>query len=149
MNYFVISGCGEVNKAAINHYKRLIQLLKENYIEPIAVLYDRDLPQALEDQGGFLSDQFPKWFTEYANVAFECFGDSVSYWITFSDPVTQCYDGYGDGTFPPGVNDNPGVNEYICGHNLLKAHAGVYHMYDDIYRQIQKGENCLKILLEI
>ncbi|CAH1102475.1 unnamed protein product [Psylliodes chrysocephalus] len=139
------NGCGEVNKAAIKHYQRQIKLLRENQIEPIVVLYNGDLPQALEDQGGFLSDQFPKWFTEYANVAFECFGGSVQYWITFQDPFAQCYEGYGEGTLPPGIGDNPGVNEYICGHNLLKAHADVYHLYDDSYRHIQKGKLSMAI----
>ncbi|CAH1102471.1 unnamed protein product [Psylliodes chrysocephalus] len=139
-------GCGEVNKAAVRHYQRLLYLLKENRIEPIVNLYNGVLPQALEDQGGFLSDDFVSWYTEYAKIAFECFGSSVKYWVTFSDPTTQCHEGYGVGTFPPGISNNPGINEYICGHNTLKAHASVYHLYDDSYRQIQKGKISIKLL---
>lgn len=103
-------------------------------------LFNGDLPQALEDKGGLLCDQFPLWYVEYVRVAFEIFGPSVKYWLTFNGPAEICNLGYGDGTFAPGVNDNPGVNDYICGHNVLKAHAEAYHLYDDVYRATQKGK---------
>ncbi|XP_057650915.1 myrosinase 1-like [Diorhabda carinulata] len=142
----MFDGCGAINQARIDQYKRLIKLMKLNQIEPIVTLYDGDLPQALQDQGGFLSPSFKDWFTNYANVLFECLGDDVKYWITFNDPTRICKDGYGDGTFAPGIRDGPGNNEYICGHNLLLAHASVYHLYDDYYRNSQKGK--ISIALE-
>ncbi|CAG9835810.1 unnamed protein product [Diabrotica balteata] len=136
----IYDGCGEVNPYGIEHYRTLIKLLKLNQIEPIVVLYYGDLPQSLEDQGGFLCSSFVEWYTEYARVCFEHFGDDVKYWITFHKPTTICKDGYGLGTFAPGINDGPGNYEYICGHNLLKAHAAAYHLYDDYYRSCQNGK---------
>uniref|UniRef100_A0A6P7GYQ3 Myrosinase 1-like n=1 Tax=Diabrotica virgifera virgifera TaxID=50390 RepID=A0A6P7GYQ3_DIAVI len=136
----IYDGCGEVNPYGIEHYRTLIKLLKLNHIEPIVVLYNGDLPQALQDQGGFLCPSFVEWYTEYARVCFECFGDDVKYWITFHKPTVVCKDGYGQGTYPPGINDGPGNYEYICGHNLLKAHAAAYHLYDDYYRPCQNGK---------
>ncbi|XP_072386526.1 uncharacterized protein [Diabrotica undecimpunctata] len=136
----IYDGCGDVNPYGIEHYRTLIKLLKLNHIEPIVVLYYGDLPQSLEDQGGFLCSSFVEWYTEYARVCFEYFGDDVKYWITFHKPTTICKDGYGLGTFAPGINDGPGNYEYICGHNLLKAHAAAYHLYDDYYRPCQNGK---------
>ncbi|CAG9856929.1 unnamed protein product [Phyllotreta striolata] len=149
VNHFVFSiswgriipaGEGDINMLGINHYKKLIKKLRRKQIEPIVFLYVGDLPQALEDRGGFLSDEFPIWFREYARVAFQHFGDDVEYWLTFNNPTSQCSEGYGDGTYPPGVTSNPGVNEYICGHNLLKAHANAYHLYEDIFKPTQQGK---------
>ncbi|CAH1108514.1 unnamed protein product [Psylliodes chrysocephalus] len=134
------SGCGEVNKAGVRYYERLLKLLKDNQIEPIVTIYDGDLPQCLQAMGGFLSEDFTLWYEEYAKTVFELFGHYVKYWITFNNPTLICNGGYGDGIYAPGISDNTGVNDYLCGHILLKAHARVYHLYDDCYRDIQKGK---------
>ncbi|CAG9856928.1 unnamed protein product [Phyllotreta striolata] len=139
------NGTGDINREGIKHYQKLLKLLNKKHIEPIVCLYNSDLPQALEDQGGFLNDNFPLWFLEYANVAFDNFGPNVKYWLTFSSPTEICSLGYGEGSIAPGVSNGPGVNDYICGHNLLKAHAEAYHLYDEVYRSSQDGKIAIDI----
>ncbi|PIK55222.1 hypothetical protein BSL78_07952 [Apostichopus japonicus] len=74
----------------LRYYNALINELLDNGINPQVTLYHWDLPQALEDEGGFLSDDFPEWFNDYANYCFEQFGDRVKFWITFNEPLEHC-----------------------------------------------------------
>ena len=63
----------------------------------------------------------------------------VKYWITINEPWIVASQGYGYGSKAPGVVDPDGTYMYRVGHNVLKAHAAVYHLYDDEYRQQQNG----------
>ncbi|XP_057652520.1 myrosinase 1-like [Diorhabda carinulata] len=127
-----------INQKGIAYYKNLIAKLKANNIEPLVTLYHWDLPQTLQDYGGFHNDSFNQWFADYARVCFENFGKDIKYWITFNEPKYACT-GYGTATFAPGVN-MPGVGEYKCMHNLLKAHAAAYHVYQDEFKTDQNGK---------
>ncbi|VEN50231.1 unnamed protein product [Callosobruchus maculatus] len=128
----------KINKAGVRYYKNLIKELKDNGIEPMVTLYHWDLPQPLQDVGGFLSNNFVDWFGDYAEICFEIFGDDVSNWITFNEPVMTCQIGHGVGSFAPRVK-SPGIGEYICGKNLVLAHARAWHIYDTKFRSRQKG----------
>lgn len=101
-------------------------------------LFHWDTPQPLEDLGGFANDLIVKWYTDYAKLCFELFGDSVKYWLTFNEPKQICNEGYGTGTKAP-AKLSGGLGEYICAHNLLKAHAKAWHIYNSTYRSAQKG----------
>ncbi|VEN50232.1 unnamed protein product [Callosobruchus maculatus] len=102
----------KVNKAGVQYYKNLIKELKDNGIEPLVTLYHWDLPQPLQELGGFLN----------SNIV-DC------NWFTFNEPVMICEIGYGYGYSAPLIK-SPGIGEYICGKNLLLAHARAWHIYN-------------------
>ena len=131
----------QINPDGIRYYNELIDELLANGITPFVTMYHWDLPQALEDNGGFLSDNFPDWFDGYANVLYENFGDRVKDWITFNEPIQICEAGYSGTGKAPALNMQ-GVGGYICAHNLLKAHARAYRLYDAQYRASQGGKTC-------
>jgi lactase-phlorizin hydrolase len=117
----------------------LINELILHVITPVVTLYHWDLPQPLEDIGVCLNEEVASHFLDFATLAFEKFGDRVQTWITFNEPWVVCWQGYGNAGKAPGNVENPGVNPYLCGHNLLKAHALTYTTYDWTYRKTQGG----------
>ncbi|KAJ3649784.1 hypothetical protein Zmor_021507 [Zophobas morio] len=129
----------EVNQAGVDYYKNLISALKSNGIEPFVTLFHWDLPQALEDQGGWPNtDLLVEKFADYARLAFSLFGDDVKNWMTFNEAKQTCQLGYGYGVFAPGVNSD-GIDSYKCAHTVLKSHARAYHIYDEEFRPTQNG----------
>ena len=88
------NGTGEVNPAGIKFYNDLIDELIANGIEPMLTLFHWDYPQALEDRGGWLNPDSPKWFAEYARVIAENFGDRVKLFATFNEPQVFMGSGY-------------------------------------------------------
>jgi beta-glucosidase/6-phospho-beta-glucosidase/beta-galactosidase len=128
-----------INPKGIDYYNRLIDSLLENKIHPVVTLYHWDLPQSIQDIGGFLNPNIVRYFKYYANILFEKFGDRVTKWITFNEPYKFCIEGYGIGTLAPGVKLS-GIGDYLCGHHVLQAHAAVYHLYKTKYYSSQKGE---------
>lgn len=127
-----------VNPKGIDYYNRLINALLAEGIEPVVTLFHWDLPQYLQLMGGWTNPMIIKRFTEYARIAFDNFGDRVKTWSTFNEPYSICTYGYGEDTLAPALSSS-GLGEYQCAHNLLKAHAKVYHLYNDIFRPVQKG----------
>uniref|UniRef100_A0A3P9J4L6 beta-glucosidase n=1 Tax=Oryzias latipes TaxID=8090 RepID=A0A3P9J4L6_ORYLA len=127
-----------LNQKGVDYYNRLINGLVARGITPMVTLYYWDLPQALQDIGGWESVQMINLFNDYCDFCFATFGDRVKFWITFNQPHTIAWAGYGTGAMPPNVN-NPGSAPYEVAHNLIKAHATAYHTYDDKYRASQGG----------
>jgi len=115
-------GTGTVNEAGVQYYKNLIAALEARGITPAVTLYHWDLPQALEDQGGWLNADIAMWFEEYARVCFTEFGDKIKFWITLNEPWVQSLHGYGDGSKAPGIL-GVGDKAYIAAHNQIRAHA--------------------------
>ncbi|XP_030643500.1 lactase-phlorizin hydrolase-like [Chanos chanos] len=128
-----------LNQAGIDFYNRLVDELLAANIQPQVTLYHWDLPQALQDVGGWENDTIIDRFTEYANVMFNYFGDKVKFWITFNEPYIVANLGYNYGDFAPGVKDPTGTIVYKVAHNILKAHAEAWHLYNDNYRAKQGG----------
>lgn len=106
----------------------------------MVTLYHWDLPRSIQTMGGWVNEAIADYFEDYARVAFDNFGDRVQFWITVNDPVNICFEGYGEQRKAPALNST-GVGDYLCMHNILKAHARVYHLYNNEYRAIQKGMN--------
>ncbi|XP_074068122.1 lactase/phlorizin hydrolase [Macrotis lagotis] len=127
-----------INKYGVDYYNRLIDGLLANSIIPMVTLHHWDLPQALQDIGGWDNTSLIELFDSYADFCFHTFGDRVQFWMTFNEPMYQAWLGYGEGIFPPNVKD-PGYAPYRIAHNIIKAHARVYHTYDEKYRPSQRG----------
>jgi beta-glucosidase len=71
-----------VNAAGLGFYDRLVDTLLENGIAPLVTLYHWDLPAALDDRGGWLNPDSPKWFADYAALVFRQLDDRVTLWAT-------------------------------------------------------------------
>ncbi|CAN9497957.1 unnamed protein product [Ophioblennius macclurei] len=127
-----------LNQKGVDYYNKLINSLVAASISPIVTLYHYDLPQALQDIGGWENTEMINIFNDYCDFCFATFGDRVKFWITFQQPYTIAWSGYGLGEIPPRIK-NPGTAPYQVAHNLIKAHATAYHTYDDKYRTSQGG----------
>ncbi|XP_043929599.1 lactase-phlorizin hydrolase [Protopterus annectens] len=128
-----------VNEAGLDYYVRLIDALLAANIKPQVTLYHWDLPQALQDVGGWENETIVERFKEYANLMFTRLGDKVKFWITINEPYNVANIGHGYGTGAPGISSKPGTLPYIVAHHLIKAHAEVWHLYNSTYRKTQHG----------
>src|SRR4030088_3517755 len=79
-------GTGRINKMGIDFYSRLVDELLKKGIKPNATLYHWDLPEALDDRGGWLNRAIAEWFSDYAGTMFEALGDRVDMWATINEP---------------------------------------------------------------
>jgi len=123
----------------LRYYNDLIDELVANDISPMVTLYHWDLPQALQDNGGWESDSIVEAFANYADYCFKNFGDRAKLWITFNEPWIVSMLGYGCGGFAPGICGD-GTISYVVAHNIIKSHAHAWHIYNDIYRSSQNGQ---------
>ncbi len=114
-------GKGEINPAGIQFYNNLINELIRYNIVPVITLYHWDLPQNLQDIGGWENRELIDIFTDYAKTCFENFGDRVRYWITFNEVINFIMFGYRDGLHPPGIRDEKRAIEVT--HIVNLAHA--------------------------
>jgi beta-glucosidase len=114
-------GSGPANQKGLDYYRKLVDGLRQRSIEPMLTLYHWDLPQALEDRGGWTSRETSERFAEYAGVVYEALADSVSFWITLNEPWVSAWLGYGIGVHAPGHED---VSKALSAtHHLLLGHG--------------------------
>lgn len=128
----------KISDAGLAYYNNLINEMLKYNIEPMVTLYHWDLPQKLQEMGGWTNPHIVDWYSDYARIAFKLFGDRVKHWITMNEPREVCYQGYGTTTKAPRLNIQ-GIAEYMCAKNLLMAHAKAYHIYDEEFRPSQGG----------
>jgi beta-glucosidase len=114
-------GRGPVNAKGLDYYHRVIDALLEAGIEPVVTLYHWDLPQPLQDAGGWANRDVADWFAEYAAIAGEAFGDRVAKWITLNEPWVSAHVGYRDGRHAPGIKEP--AQAVAANHHLLLAHG--------------------------
>ena len=114
-------GSGPVNQEGLDFYRRLVDGLRERSIEPMLTLYHWDLPQALQDGGGWTSRETAERFAEYTEIVYGALSGSVSYWITLNEPWVSAWLGYGYGLHAPGLRD-PGA-ALAATHHLLLGHG--------------------------
>ena len=113
-------GTGELNPEGVTFYRELCETLISHAITPAATLYHWDLPQALQDRGGWLEPASVEWFAHYATKAKEALGDLVKIWSTLNEPWCSAFLGYGSGEHAPGITD-PG-SAFVVAHHLMLAH---------------------------
>ena len=114
-------GAGPLNPAGVRFYRDLVEGLLERGIEPAATLYHWDLPQALQDAGGWANRDTAERFAEYAQHMARELGDLVRTWITHNEPWVATFPGHAQGRFAPGVRDWP--TALAVSHHLLLSHG--------------------------
>ena len=115
------NGRGPVNAAGLEFYDRLLDAMLERGIQPFATLYHWDLPQTLEDAGGWLVRDTAFAFAEYADVMTRALGDRLKNWATLNEPWCSAFLGYGIGIHAPGKTDFAASLQ--AAHHLLLAHG--------------------------
>jgi beta-glucosidase len=114
-------GTGRANGKGLDFYDRLVDALGEAGIAANATLNHWDLPQALQDGGGWENRDSASWFADYARMVFERLGDRVAMWATHNEPYVTSVCGYGGADFAPGLSD--AAAGYRAAHNLCRAHG--------------------------
>jgi beta-glucosidase len=110
-----------VNPIGLDFYDRLVDGLLARGITPVATLYHWDLPQALQDQGGWTNRATADRFGDYASVVVRRLGDRVARWITLNEPWVVAFVGHLEGRHAPGIMDE--ASAVRAAHHLLLAHA--------------------------
>lgn len=114
-------GRGTVNEKGIEFYDRLVDAVLDAGIQPWLCLYHWDLPQALEDKGGWQNRDVARWYADYVGVVARRLGDRVKHWATFNEPNNVAYRGYGEGDHAPGIKSRDAVWRAI--HTVNLAHG--------------------------
>jgi beta-glucosidase len=114
-------GTGPVNTRGLDFYDRLTDELLGKGIDPVVTLYHWDLPQTLEDGGGWTSRETAEAFAEYARIVHTRLGDRVKTWTTLNEPWCSAYLGYGSGRHAPGVADPAAA--FAAVHHLMLGHG--------------------------
>jgi beta-glucosidase len=115
------AGRGRINQPGMDFYSQLVDRLLEEGIEPTVTLYHWDLPQSLQDEGGWPARMVVDAFVEYTQAVSRALGDRVKNWITLNEPWVSAFIGYREGIHAPGHTD---LGEAIhASHHLLLAHG--------------------------
>lgn len=117
----VPQGRGPVNEKGLDFYDRLVDELLTNGIEPFITLYHWDLPQVLEDEGGWLNRDTIDAYVDYVAAVTGRLGDRVHNWITENEPQVSSWQGYGSGEHAPGRSGQD--NALAAAHHLLVSHG--------------------------
>jgi beta-glucosidase len=114
-------GTGPVNQKGLDYYRALLDELAACGIDAVATLYHWDLPQELQDRGGWAIRSTAERFADYALIAAEQLGDQVTRWITLNEPQVSADHGYRTGVHAPGLTDDAAA--VAATHHLLLAHG--------------------------
>lgn len=120
-------GKGQVNQKGLDFYNSLVDELLKAGIEPIATLYHWDLPQALQDIGGWDNRDVTDYFAEYAFKMYNVLGDRVKKWITHNEPWVVAFLGNAFGEHAPGYRDF--ALAVRISHHLVVSHAKAVQAY--------------------
>jgi beta-glucosidase len=115
------SGRGAINQAGLDFYQRLVDGLLQRGITPLLTLYHWDLPQALQDEGGWTRRETAQAFAEYAAAVYRVLGDRVPLWVTLNEPWCSAFVGYLQGRHAPGWRDEAAA--LTAAHHLLLGHG--------------------------
>lgn len=135
-------GTGRVNQKGLDFYKRLVEKLLQSRIVPNATLYHWDLPQALEERGGWPERNSITWFEDYAGLLFQTFGSQIPLWATFNEPIAL-WVGYGAGAFAPGHTSEKLARQAL--HHMLMAHGKAVRTF----RSLDMGKSKIGIVIDV
>lgn len=124
------NGTGAVNEKGLAYYHRLVDALIDNGIEPFCTLYHWDLPQAIQDQGGWGDRRSIAAFKAFAEVMFKEFGAKIKYWITFNEPWCLAFLSNYLGIHAPGYRDLQLAID--ISHHILVAHGEAVKRYREL-----------------
>jgi beta-glucosidase len=117
------AGAGAIEQRGLDFYERLVDGLLARDITPWLCLYHWDLPQALQNDGGWLNRDIAEKFADYARVVVKRLGDRVKYWATFNEPNVHALFGYGLGEHAPGIKGLPSLVAAMHNQNLAHGRA--------------------------
>ena len=117
----VPDGDGPVEPRGLAFYRRLVDCLRDADIQPVVTLYHWDLPQALQDRGGWANRATVDAFVRYASVVHDALGADVDTWTTMNEPWCSAFLGHAQGRHAPGLTDPRAA--YRAAHHLLLAHG--------------------------
>ena len=130
-------GIGKINPKGVDFYSRLIDKCLEKNIEPFITLYHWDLPQSLQDKGGWANRDMAKIFSDYSEAIVKNFGDRCNHFITFNEPQVFTIHGYVDGYMAPGYKD---LEKYFASiHNVNVAHGKAFQAMKSLNYNIKIG----------
>ena len=117
-------GIGEINEKGVKYYHNVIDKCLELGIEPWVTIYHWDLPQELEDKGGWTNRQIIDWFAEYTNFVSKEYGSKVKNWMILNEPLSFTLTGYMLGTMAPGRKGFSSFRKAVHHANLCQAEGG-------------------------
>jgi beta-glucosidase len=115
------TGSSDLNAAGFDHYSRVIDSLLDSGLTPMVTLYHWDLPQTLQEKGGWLNRDTPQRFADYAGAVAKRFGDRVPFWITTNEPWSCAFLGHAQGLHAPGMRNYRAAG--VAAHHLMLAHG--------------------------
>jgi beta-glucosidase len=139
------AGTGRVNQKGVDFYSRLVDELLRKGIKPNATLYHWDLPEALDDRGGWLNRDIAGWFGDFATTMFDALADRVDMWSTLNEPWVVSDGGYLFGGMAPGHSNL--FEAPIAAHNLLRAHGTAVERFRST-KAAKKGKIGIVVNLE-
>ncbi|XP_063393046.1 myrosinase 1-like [Cydia fagiglandana] len=140
INWARLLPTGFANKISADgwrYYGDLISGLRARSIAPVVTLYHWELPQSLQDLGGWANPLSVEWFADYARVVFSLYADQVDTWITINEPIYACEPAYRGIVAPGLVNE---VGALLCSKYILLAHAAAYRIYEEEFKPKYGGE---------
>jgi beta-glucosidase len=115
------NGTGQPDPKGLDYYSRFTDALLKAGIEPWVCLFHWDLPQALQDRGGWSNRQIADWFAEYATLMAKRLGDRTTHWVTFNEPNVHAIIGHGLGQHAPGLTGRSAM--FTAMHHQNLAHG--------------------------
>lgn len=131
-------GIGKVNRAGLDFYERLVDALLAKGIEPFPTLYHWDLPQTLQDRGGWPNRDTAYYFADYAKIVAARLGDRVTHWTTHNEPLVTAMHGHLLGIMAPGLQD-PIAAAHTTHHLLLSHGLALQAIRSHVGQPVQVG----------
>lgn len=126
---------GEFSSQAIEHYRKVVESLKERGLEPIVTLHHFTNPLWFAQKGGWLNKKAPEYFARFSEKIVDALADKVCFWVTINEPMVYVYHSYILGLWPPQLKSISKAGRVTD--NLVAAHVEAYRLIHEIYKNKQ------------